>query len=184
MSVQSPQPATYDRLAVHSERPGFCVAHVGPLVVPIWTRTATAEHVELIGEAQRDVLRDHPKFMVLSIIRAALSMSVDDDVRERSRANVDEFGERTVRSVLVVEGGSIRASFFRSVITGVYFLSRSSASQRVFSTIDDGLDWLLESRDAVRLGPSSGPSDGDATAHMRDDVRRFADDVSLRHPPA
>ena len=181
MPAHSPQPDAYDRLAVHGERPGFCVAHVGPLVVPIWTRTATAEHVDLIGEAQRDVLLHYPKFIVLSIIRAPLSMSVDDEVRERSRANVDEFGEHTVRSVLVVEGGSIRASFFRSVITGVYFLSRSSASQKVTSTIDDGLDWLFEPLEAG-LGdvPRLGRDDAN---RIRADVLRFADDVTHRHPP-
>ena len=181
MSAHSTQPAAYDRLAVHSERPGFSVACVGPLVVPIWTRTATGEDVDLIGEAQRAVLRHHPKFLVLSIIRAALSMSVDDEVRERSRANVDEFGDHTVRSVLVVEGGSIRASFFRSVITGVYYLSRSSSSQKVFSTVDDGLDWLLE---PLQAGHDGLPILGrEAGVLLRDDVHRFADDVSARHPP-
>ncbi len=175
------QPVVYDPLAVHSECPGFCVAHAGPLVVPIWTRTATANHVDLIGEAQRHVLRRHSKFIVLSIIRAELSMSVDNEVRERSRANIEEFGDCTVRSVLVVESGSMRASFFRSVITGVYFLSRSSSKQKVCSNIDDGLDWLLEPlqagfEDAPPLSPH-------ASARLRADVNRFADDVARRHPP-
>lgn len=176
----SPQPATYETLAVHSERPGFCVAHGGPLIVPIWTRTATAEHVDLVANVQREVLQEFPKFIVLTIIRAKLSMSVRDDVRERSRANVDEFGDRTVRSVMVVEEGGLRASFFRSVVTGVYFLSRNSKSQKVSTTIEDGLDWLFEPLEAGVEGlPHIGLG---AAARLRVDVKRFADDVSERHP--
>lgn len=176
----SPQPATYETLAVHSERPGFCVAHGGPLVVPIWTRTAVAEHVDLVADLQRQVLREFPKLIVLTIIRAKLSMSVREDVRERSRASVDEFGDHTVRSVMVVEEGGLRASFFRSVVTGVYFLSRSSKSQKVSTSIDDGLDWLLEPLEAGGDGlPHLGMG---AAARLRVDVKRFADDVSERHP--
>ncbi len=175
-----PQPATYETLATHSERPGFCVAYGGPLIVPIWTRTATAEHVDLVADVQRHVLREFPKFIVLTIIRAKLSMSVHEDVRERSRANVDEFGDRTVRSVMVVEEGGLRASFFRSVVTGVYFLSRNSKSQKVSTSIDDGLDWLFEPLEA---GSEEFPHFGLGTAaRLRGDVKRFADDVSERYP--
>ncbi|MCR9160725.1 MAG: hypothetical protein ACE37F_20565 [Nannocystaceae bacterium] len=180
MSARS-QLATYESLAIHSERPGFCVAYGGPLIVPVWTRTATAEHVDLVADAQRQLLREFPKFVILTVIRAKLSMSVNDDVRERSRANVDEFGERTVRSVMVVEEGGLRASFFRSVVTGVYFLSRNSKKQRVCTSIDDGLAWLFESIDA---GAEGLPHIGAGTAaRLRGDVKRFVDDVAERHPP-
>lgn len=182
MPTSPSQPLVYDTLAVHSERAGFCVGHAGPLVVGVWTRTATPEHVDLVGTAQRDVLRSHSKFVVLSIVRAELSMSVDDEVRERSRSNVEEFGDNTVRSVLVIESGGLRASFFRSVITGVYYMTRSSAAQRVSSNIDEGLDWLFE---PLLAGVDDAPTlDADAATRIHRDVRRFADDVAQRHPPA
>lgn len=176
-----PQPAMYETLAIRTEQPGFCVAHGGPLVVPVWTRTAVGEHVDLLAEAQRHVLREFPVIIVLTIIRAKLSMSVREDVRARGRANVAEFGDRTVRSVLVVEEGGLRASFFRSVVTGVFFLSRNSRSQRVSSSIDDGLEWLFEpfeARVAVDL-PHLEPG---FIARLCSDAKRFADDVVERYP--
>ncbi len=179
-SPQPDQPATYETLAVRSERPGFCVAHGGPLIVPIWTRTATAEQVDLVADVQRHVLREFPKFVVLTIIRAELSMSVPDDVRERSRANIDEFEDRSVRNVMIVEEGGLRASFFRGVVTGVYFLSRKTKSQKVATSIDEGLDWLFEPLLAGQDGLSLDPH---AAARLRADVKRFADDVCERYPP-
>lgn len=181
MPANTLQPVEYDPLVVHSECPGFCVAHAGPLVVPVWTRTATVEHVNLIGKAQRHVLRRHPKFILLSIVRAELSMSVDNEVRERSKASIQEFGDSTVRSVLVVESGSLRASFFRSVITGLYFLSRNSSKQKVCTNIDDGLDWLLE---PLQAGSEDAPPLGlEASDRIHAEVHQFADDVARRHPP-
>ena len=70
--------------------------------------------------------------------------------------------------------------FFRSVVTGVYFLSRNSKSQKVSTTIEDGLDWLFEPLEAGVEGlPHIGLG---AAARLRVDVKRFADDVSERHP--
>lgn len=180
--VQSPQAHSYEHLTVHGELPGFCVGSVGPMVVSVWTRTAAPEHIDLIGQVQEQVLATHPKCVVASILRAELSMSVDEEVRQKSRGIIERLGDRTLRSVLVVERTGLRAAFFRSVITSVYFLLRTSTSQKISASLDEGLDWLFEAVETGEQGITQ--FDRTHTDQWRADVNRFAADVTTRHPPS
>lgn len=169
----APLPPSGDSMLVRrAERPGFCVANLGPLIVAIWTRTAVGEHVDLIGEAQREILREHGKCAVISIIRAELSMSVDDEVRAKGQDNIRDFGDSTVRNVLVVEAGGLRASFFRSVVTGLYFLTRKSSAQKVCSNLTEAVEWSLEPFAQGEEGANWPDLD---VALVADEVNRFAD---------
>ena len=165
------------RLMVRAERPGFCVADSGPLVVSIWTRTAVGEDVDLVGKVQRQVLDEYSKCIVVTIIRAPLSMAVDDEVREKGQAIIRDCGDATLRNVLVVEGGGLRANFFRSVVTGLYFLSRKSSAQKVSASIDEAMDWALE---PFRDGTAGIEWDDLDPSSMAREVNRFADDFTQR----
>jgi hypothetical protein len=127
----------------HSE-PGFCVAVHAFLVVSVWGRVSVAADIEHLSRVQRQVVAEHGYCATLSIIRAGLSTTVTDDVREAGNANVREFAHVNRGSAMVVEGGGFRVVFFRSLLTSVQLLTRSSLKQKVFESIDDGVGWLLE----------------------------------------
>ena len=130
-------------LEIRREAEGFCVASRGCLVVVVWGRDVVAQDLELLSEVQREVVASVGHNVVLSIIRAGLSMSVNEGVREGGQANLREFQDATLASVMVVEAGGMRAAFFRSVVTGIHLVTRTKVEQRVFDSIDEGVRWLL-----------------------------------------
>lgn len=136
--------ASASPMAIRWEEPGFCVAAHDSLVAVIWGRDARREDLEQLANAQRAAVDTHGHCAVMTVIRAGLSMSIGDGVREASEDNLREFADVHRGSALVVEAGGLRAAFFRSVITSVQLLARSPVSQKVFNNIDDSVTWLLE----------------------------------------
>lgn len=121
----------------------FCVARRCGLVVVVWGREVEAADLERLAKTQREVIAEHGHCLVMSIIRAGLSMSVKDDVRRAGEQNLRDFAATTLGSAMVVEAGGIRASFFRSVITGIHLATRSKVQQKVFDNIDEAVGWLM-----------------------------------------
>jgi hypothetical protein len=130
-------------LEVRCEADHFCVARRGPLVVVVWGREVEGPDLERLSEVQREVVAAFGHCLVLSIVRAGLTMMVKDEVRKGGENNLREFGSTTLGSAMVIETGGLRASFFRSVITGIQLVARSRVPQKVFDNIDEALRWLL-----------------------------------------
>ncbi len=126
------------------EAESFCVAQFGPLAVVVWGRVVEGPDLARLGVVQRKAIKEFGHCVVLSIIRAGLEMTVNEDVRAGGRQNLREFEHVTLGSALVIEAGGMRASFFRSVITGIHLLARSKVPQKVLDNIDEGVRWLVE----------------------------------------
>lgn len=153
----------------------FCVAHFASLVVVVWGRVVEGPDLERLGVVQRQTVAEYGHCLTLSLIRAGLEMTVAEDVRVGGRKNLQEFEHVTVGSATVIEAGGLRASFFRSVITGIHLLARSKVPQKVLDNIDDGVRWLLER-------PGAGPELAAQTDAIIAGVHELAD--RFGSPPA
>lgn len=122
----------------------FCVASCASMVIAVWGRVAVADDVRALGRVQREVVAEHGYCMVLTIIRAGLETTLEDGVREAGQDNAREFAGVNRGAALIIEGGGFRLVFFRSILTSQQLLSRTPIKQRVFDSIDGGVQWLLE----------------------------------------
>ena len=129
-------------LQLHREEQGFCVASHAHLLVMVWGRDARGSDLEHLAEVQQRVIDTYGFAQVLSVIRAGLSINVPEEVREASKDNVERFSADTRGSATIVEIAGVRAAFFRSLVTTLTLLTRSPMPQKVFTNIDEGLDWL------------------------------------------
>lgn len=130
-------------MEVRRESTNFCVARDRALVVVVWGRDVIADDLAQLSEVQREVVGAYEHCVVTSIIRAGLSLAVKEDARKAGERNLAEFEGYTLGSAMVVEAGGLRASFFRSVVTGIQLVTRSAVPQKVFHNIDDSMRWLL-----------------------------------------
>lgn len=151
-------------MEVRCDHEHFCVASHGCFVVVVWGREVEADDLERLSEVQRAAVAACEHCAVLSIIRAGLTMAVNDDVREASQRNLREFTDVTLGSAMVVEAGGMRASFFRSVITGIHLVTRSKVPQKVFDNIDEAVRWLLSQ---PGLDPTTASSVDDILAGVQ-----------------
>ena len=129
-------------LQLHHREQGFCVASHAHLLVMVWGRDARGTDLEHLAERQQQVIDTHGFAQVISVIRAGLSINVPEEVREASKDNVKRFSADTRGSATIVEIAGVRAAFFRSLVTTLTLLTRSPMPQKVFTNIDEGLDWL------------------------------------------
>jgi hypothetical protein len=129
---------------VHEEEQGFGLATYRSLIVVVWGRTVRLPDIQALTKVQRELIDRYGHFAVLTIIRAGLLMSVDDEVRRLSENNLREFQAFNRGNSMVVEAGGLRATFFRSVMTGIQLLARSPVPLKVFDNIDEAVHWVLD----------------------------------------
>lgn len=69
-------------------------------------------------------------------------LTAPPETRAEAEVYARTIGEYLSKSAVVIEGGGLRATFVRSVITGMVVLSRSTYPRRVFGNLTDALYWL------------------------------------------
>jgi hypothetical protein len=70
-------------------------------------------------------------------------MGVSPEIRAAAAENLREIVDVNRGTAMVVEAGGARAIFFRSIITSVNLLARTSTPQKVCKTIDEAVGWVL-----------------------------------------
>lgn len=131
-------------MEIHRDQPNFGIAAHGCMIAVIWGRVVELGDIKALTEVQHEIIDRYGCCLVLSVIRAGIKMTVDDEVRQASEANLREFAQFTRGSAMVVEAGGLRASFFRSVMTGIQLVTRSPVPQKVFDNIGDAVLWLVD----------------------------------------
>lgn len=126
------------------DEPGFGIAVHGCMIAIIWGRVVELDDIKALTAIQHETVDRYGCCLVLSVIRAGIKMTVDDEVRKASEANLREFEQFNRGSAMVVEAGGLRASFFRSVMTGIHFVTRSPVPQKIFDNIGDAVLWLVD----------------------------------------
>lgn len=135
-------------MEIRRDQPNFGIAAHGCLIVIVWGRVVEVGDIKALTEVQHEIVDRYGCCLVLSVIRAGIKMTVDDEVRKASEANLRDFEPYTRGSAMVVEAGGLRASFFRSVMTGITLVTRSPVPQKIFDNIGDAVLWLVD-RDTV-----------------------------------
>jgi hypothetical protein len=128
---------------VYARELGFCVAAHGCLVVAIWGREAALDDLEQIAQAQRRAIAKVGHCAALTIIRAKPTLGVSPEIRAAAAKHLQEIANINRGTAMVVEAGGARAIFFRSIVTSVNLLARTTTPQKVFTTIDEAIGWLL-----------------------------------------
>jgi hypothetical protein len=127
----------------HAQEQGFCVAFHGCLVVAIWGREAKLADLMQIAAAQRRAIAQHGHCAAITIIRAKPTLGVSPEIRAAAAQNLREIAGVNRGTAMVVEAGGAKAVFFRSIIISVNLLARTTTPQKVFTTIDDAVGWVL-----------------------------------------
>jgi hypothetical protein len=127
----------------HAQEQGFCVATHGCLVVAIWGREVELGDLHQIAEAQRRAIAKLRHCAAVTIIRATPTLGVSPEIRAVAAENMREIADVNRGTAMVVEAGGARAIFFRSIITSVNLLARKTMPQKVFTTIDEAIGWVL-----------------------------------------
>ena len=128
---------------LHAQEQGFCVAAHGCLVVAIWGREAEIGDLQQIAVAQRRAIAKHHHCAAVTIIRARPTLGVSPEIRALAAENLREIANVNRGTAMVVEAGGARAIFFRSIITSVNLLARTTTPRKVFTTIDAAIGWVL-----------------------------------------
>lgn len=131
-------------MEIRRDEPNFGIGVQGCMIVVVWGRVVEVGDIKALTAVQYETVDRYGCCLVLSVIRAGIKMTVDDEVRKAGEVNLKEFERFTRGSAMVVEAGGLRASFFRSVITGIHLIARSPVPQKIFDNIDDAVLWLAD----------------------------------------
>jgi hypothetical protein len=156
----------------HAQEQGFCVAIHGCLVVVIWGREAEVGDLRQIAAAQRRVIAQHGHCAAVTIIRARPTMGVSSEIRAAAAQNLREIVDVNRGTAMVVEAGGARAIFFRSIITSVNLLARTTTPQKVFTTIPDAIGWVLT---RPRIDPATAAASEQIIAAARELADRYGE---------
>jgi hypothetical protein len=130
-------------MEVFHAQEGFCVATHGCLVVAIWGREAEVGDLQQIADAQHRAVAQYGHCAAITIIRATPTLGVSPEIRAAAAKNLREIVDFNRGTAMVVEAGGARAIFFRSIVTSVNLLARTTTPQKVVTTIDAAVAWVL-----------------------------------------
>jgi hypothetical protein len=147
---------------------GLGAALCGPVFINIWYGPPTVARLDELATVQRRVMT-RERHLVISFIDPRVGREMSDEARRRARDMTDEMAPHTIAHCLIVLESGFFALMARTVITGIYVLSRQRRPWKVFDDVDDGLAWSLE-----RLTDAGKQVDVD-------ELRRCTDALGARH---
>ena len=134
---------TATELTIEHREEGFALASWEHVLISVWWRQLRLEDLDNLQRVQRAFLRHHDKIAAVTVLRATIRANVGDGIREKSAELAREFGERVFGSAVVIEASGVRATVFRSILTGISLLSRSPSATKPFSDVRSACDWAL-----------------------------------------
>lgn len=140
----------------------------GCLIVAIWGREVVIGDLRQISEAQQRAIAQLGHCASVTIVRARPTLGVSAEIRAAAANNLREIAHLNRGTAMVVEAGGARAIFFRSIVTSVNLLARTSTPQKVFTTIDEAIDWVL-------TRPGIDPATAAASERIIAEVHELAD---------
>ncbi len=125
----------------------------GDTAIVVWRDAPTVAAAISMVPFVRDLsaARDRPIFIFV-VIEAGITLP-DDAARSAMAESMTKTAPLTKHIVSVIQGEGFRASVIRSVAAGMQILARKAAPMKVFSKIDEAVDWL------AHHDPNVGPKD-------------------------
>jgi hypothetical protein len=128
----------------------LALAFDGPLLISVLRKPLTVDGARAVHRAaQRAFDLYKGKAGSLTIIEPTASGSPPPEVREITTAMSRQFP--LVGAAIIVEGSGFGAATTRTVIAGVYLLSKKNYPHKICSTVGEGATWLA----ALLPGPSA-----------------------------
>jgi hypothetical protein len=112
------------------------------IMITCWSKRATGPAVQRLTVFREALDRDHPEGLsVIYLIRDKAGLPTVE-ARAGVRELMARFSHRRACLALVVQGEGFWSSAMQATITGVRILVPKSFHMRVFSRVEDVVDWL------------------------------------------
>jgi serine/threonine protein kinase len=147
-------------------------APVGHVLVTVLRQPLTLDGIEQMRAASRRVFGSQPqRYATLSIIEPTAAGQVSAEVRAASAALAREF--KIHSAAIVIEGTGFRPAATRTLIAGLYLVTKKEYAHKILETPAAGASWL-----AARLAQSGLPVDIKAVVAAAEEARRAIGDAA------
>lgn len=142
MSYVGSQAALADsEVRVIAKGRGYLFASWRQAYVLDWRDTTTKESLDAAVLGKRSVYADNPAGIVVFNLLASESPLPSSEIREYAERKQSEDTEGVLCHATVVDGRGFWASTMRSMLAGLYLVSRSPFPRKVFSNVDEAAAW-------------------------------------------
>ena len=126
------------------ERTGHCGFNCGPLFVTVHKGLPEAEDFESMLAMTGRLVERYDSLVSLVVLRGEVPLSVDPSRRAAAERLGKAYPGLSKGTALVLEAEGVRASIYRSLLSGVMLISRSKTKTSVFRSVPEAIRWLAE----------------------------------------
>ncbi|MBL8741012.1 MAG: hypothetical protein JNK04_07965 [Myxococcales bacterium] len=121
---------------------GYCFAAWRGVYILDFRDTPTRESLDATIEGKRKIQSLFPSGLYVFNIIDGQKPAPDGEVRNYAAKKQDEDHAGVLAHITVVRGDGFRPSTIRSLLTGLYLMSRTPFPRKVFAHLHDGTTWL------------------------------------------
>jgi hypothetical protein len=126
--------------AVRFSDGGLALATAGQVLVSLLRLPLTLEGVTLMRRESRRLSEQGP-FASMSVIEPTAATAAPAEVREASAAFAREF--HLVGAAIAIEGSGFRPAATRTLIAGLFLVTKKSYPHRIVQTPREAAEWLV-----------------------------------------
>ncbi len=119
---------------------GVRVAFVPPVFLSAFYAPPTRAGLDFLFDCEREWVADLPHFCAIAFVDLRVGKEMPSDARARAKEITEQFGDRMLCTITVVEGTGFFPALVRSVLAGIQLLSRSSSAMYVTPNLEDALE--------------------------------------------
>lgn len=114
------------------------------LTLIVFVGTAHAEDVRTIWRNDREIIAHHGSLTSITMMTGELRMTAPDEVKRLAAEMTSDLAPASVGGAVVVPWEGLAGATFRTVLASIYLLGRIRTPNKVFKTLPDAIDWVLE----------------------------------------
>jgi serine/threonine protein kinase len=136
--LRSPPPLRGVRYADEN----LALARSGNINISVLRRPLTLDGIAQMRRESRHMFGDAPdRYAALAVIEPGAANAVSPEVREASAEFAREFKIRG--AAIVIEGTGFRPAATRTLIAGLYLMTKKAYPHKIFENLDDAAAWLV-----------------------------------------
>lgn len=121
------------------ERPEVRLGHSGPLAVSVWYNVMTSEASDALDRLHAEVLKNHPKITVLSVVAGA-AKAPSPELRDRANQQAQKLEPHRLGNFVVVLTSGLPGVITRTFLAGFTMLSKTPMT--VLKTVDEAAEQI------------------------------------------
>jgi hypothetical protein len=125
-----------------NDRHGASIHAFFELMVVVY-QSISIEGLNEVRAAQRQLKQAYGQIAGLSILRSEALTRPDPAVRAVGQTISDEFDGMAYASAVVLSESGMGGAFYRSILTGIHLASRRPVQQKVFSSTEEAIPWIV-----------------------------------------